>query len=159
MKILPYQVSLHWSYTPEEKTISALPYLDQLLANPSHAGLLSSLRSVPYYQYQNAIVVKRDVRRIPLKLYFKTAIDPNEANHLKASYDGLLYFHPVDIYPENIASHEGLLTAFRRLQLLEGFGGRSSPIWFLLFAACGCQNLLGPTTISLQLLWYGSSSS
>ena len=117
VKILPYQVSLHWSYTPEEKTISALPYLDQLLANPSHAGLLSSLRSVPYYQYQNAIVVKRDVRRIPLKLDYKTAIDPNEANHLKASYDGLVYFHPVDIYPENIASHEGLLTAFRRLQL------------------------------------------
>ena len=67
-------------------------------------------------------MVKRDVRRIPLKLDFKTAIDANEANHLTASFDGLLHFYPVDIYPENIASHVGLLTAFRRLQLLEGFG-------------------------------------
>ena len=62
------------------------------------------------------------MRRIPLKFDFKTAIDVKEANHLRASFDGLSYFYPVDIYPENIASHEGLLTAFRRLQLLEGFG-------------------------------------
>ena len=33
VKILPSQVSLHWSYTPEEKAVSAFPHLDQLLAS------------------------------------------------------------------------------------------------------------------------------
>ena len=37
------------------------------------------------------------------------------------SFD-LLHFFPVDIYPENIVAHRGLLQAFRRLQLLEGLG-------------------------------------
>jgi hypothetical protein len=116
-------VSLRWSSTPDgSSTISAFPQLDQLLANPCHAALLTSLRSVSYYQYDTSIVVKRDVRRIPLRLDFKTAIDANEANHLRASFDGLSHFYPVDIYQENITSHEGLLTAFRRVQLLEGFG-------------------------------------
>jgi len=41
---------------------------------------------------------------------------------LASSFDGLTHFYPVDIYPENIAATEGLLTAFRRLQLLDGFG-------------------------------------
>ena len=36
--------------------------------------------------------------------------------------DGLSQFYPVDIYPENIVSIKGLLTTFRRLQMLEGFG-------------------------------------
>jgi hypothetical protein len=86
VKMLPSQVSLQWSPTPDgTSTISALPQLDQLLANPCHTGLLSSLRAVSYYQYENAIVVKRDVRRIPLKLDVKTAIDANEASHLRAS--------------------------------------------------------------------------
>ena len=93
VKMLPSQVSLQWSQTADgSSTISAFPHLDQLLANPCHAGLLSSLRSVSYNQYLNSIVVTRDVRRSPLKLDFKTAIDPNEANHLTASFDGLSYF-------------------------------------------------------------------
>ena len=103
VKILPSQVNLQWSYTADgSTTISALPHLDQLLSNPCHAGLLSSLRSVTYGQYLNSIVVKRDVRRIPLKLDFKTAMNTNEANHLTASFDGLSYFFPVDIYPRTL---------------------------------------------------------
>ena len=79
VKMLP-SVSLHWSHTTDgSSTISALPALDQLLANPCHAGLLQSLRDVHYNQYLNSIVVTRDVRKIPLKLDFKTAIDENEA--------------------------------------------------------------------------------
>ena len=123
VKILPSRVSLRWIYTPDgSRTIPAFPHLEQLLAAPSHASLLASLRSIPDRQYDTSIVVTRDVRRIPLKLDFQTALDEKEANHLKASFDGLSHFYPVDIYPENIVSHEGLLTAFRRLQLLEGFG-------------------------------------
>ena len=82
VKMLPSQVSLHWSLTPDGSgTIAAWPHLDQLLSNPCHAGLLSSLRNVSYNHYMNSIVVTRDVRRSPLKLDFKTAMDPNEANH------------------------------------------------------------------------------
>ena len=49
-------------------------------------------------------------------------MDANEAKHLKSSMDGLSQFYPVDIYPENIVSIKGLLTTFRRLQMLEWFG-------------------------------------
>jgi len=148
VKMLPSQVSLHWSMTPDGSgTIAAWPHLDQLLSNPCHAGLLSSLRNVSYNHYMNSIVVTRDVRRIPLKLDFKTAIDPNEANHLTASFDGLSYFYPVDIYPENITSHEGLLTASEAPAVRRIWCGRSSPIWFLFFATCGCQNLLESTKV------------
>ena len=41
---------------------------------------------------------------------------------MKTCFDGLVHFYPVDIYPENIVSRKGLLTALRRLQALEGFG-------------------------------------
>ena len=54
---------------------------------------------------------------IPLKLDSETALDADEAEHLKLSFDGLAHFYPVDLYPENIVASKGLLTAFRRLQL------------------------------------------
>jgi hypothetical protein len=103
-------------------TISAMPLLEELLADEYHTSILTLLRAVPFNQYDNSLVVRRDVRRIPLKLDIATAVDEKEAKHLQASYDGLAHFYPVDIYPENIASTDGLLTSFRRLQLLEGFG-------------------------------------
>ena len=57
-----------------------------------------------------------------MKLDIETAVDEKEAEHLKTCFDGLFHFYPVDIYPENIASRKGLLTALRRSQALEGFG-------------------------------------
>ena len=122
VKILPYHVDLRWYQTPDgSATIPAMPFLDQLLSDQYHTSILTMLRSIPFLQYDDSAVVRRDVRRIPLKLDLATA-DAQEAKHLKASYDGLAHFYPVDIYPENIASTDGLLTSFRRLQLLEGFG-------------------------------------
>ena len=51
----------------------------------------------------------RDVRRVPVKL---TGIDAKESAHLEMSFDGLTAFEPLDIYPEDITSTEGLLFLF-----------------------------------------------
>ena len=123
VKILPDKVNLRWHYTPDgASSIPAFPYLDQLLDIQAHAVLLSNLRKVSFSQFETSIAVTRDVRRIPLKLDIAKAVDEKEAMHLKLSFDGLLHFFHVDIYPENIVAHRGLLQAFRRLQLLEGLG-------------------------------------
>jgi len=123
VKILPDKVNLRWHYTPDgASSIPSFPYLDQLLDIQAHAVLLSNLRKVSFSQFETSIAVTRDVRRIPLKLDIAKAVDEKEAMHLKMSFDGLLHFFPVDIYPENIVAHRGLLQAFRRLQLLEGLG-------------------------------------
>ena len=68
VKILPYAANLHWSKASDDAgTISAMPFLEQLLADPCHVGVLNSLRAIPFNQYDNSLVVTRDVRRIPLK--------------------------------------------------------------------------------------------
>ena len=41
---------------------------------------------------------------------------------MNLSSDGLRFFHPVDIYPENVQSRIGLIDVLHRLQVLEGFG-------------------------------------
>ena len=41
---------------------------------------------------------------------------------MQLSSDGLRFFHPVDIYPENVVSSAGLLSVLHRLHLLDGFG-------------------------------------
>ena len=38
------------------------------------------------------------------------------------THDGLRFLHPVEIYPANVASSDGLITVLHRLQQLEGFG-------------------------------------
>ena len=86
--------------TPDgSATISAMPLLEELLADECHTSILTLLRAVPFDQYDNSLVVRRDVRRIPLKLDIATAVDEKESKHLQASYDGLAHFYPVDIYP------------------------------------------------------------
>ena len=115
VKTLPYDVDLSWSNSADGLTISAMPFLEQLFHERCHIGVLTSLRQIPLHQYDDSIVVRRDVRRIPLKLDIETAVDEKEAEHLKTCFDGLFHFYPVDIYPENIASRKGLLTALRRL--------------------------------------------
>jgi len=105
VKFLPGIVKLNWCPTADGTgTIPAMPLLDQLLADPCHLGVLTCLRQITVEQYDSSIVARRDVRRIPLKLDIKTALDAKEAAHLKASFDGLSHFYPVDIYPENIVA-------------------------------------------------------
>ena len=94
-KVLPYHIDLRWHQTPDgSKTIPAMPLLEQLLSDDYHASILNMLRAIPFSQYDNSVVVRRDVRRIPLKLDLATAVDAKEAKHLKASYDGFSSLFP-----------------------------------------------------------------
>ena len=79
--------------------------------------------------YDTSLTVVGNVLRIPLK---GNATDEEEAKHLQASFDGLLLFHPVDIYEDNINSSEGLINVFNRLREMEGFGQPDSGAYSLL---------------------------
>ena len=92
VKTLPYDVDLSWSNSADGLTISAMPFLEQLFHEGCHIGVLTSLRQIPLHQYDDSIVVRRDVRRIPLKLDIETAVDEKEAEHLKTCFDGLVHF-------------------------------------------------------------------
>ena len=84
VKILPNNVELTWCTTADgSNTISAMPYLDQLLADPCHVGVLNYLRKSPLFQYDNSLVVRRDVWRIPLKLDFQTSVMQRKLNICK----------------------------------------------------------------------------
>jgi hypothetical protein len=63
--------------------------------------------------------VQRDICRIPVKPSGRT---PGEVKHLAMSYDGLLRFFPIDIYPHNISSAHGLLASILKCQNIDGFG-------------------------------------
>jgi len=82
LKFFP-AVDLRWSNAADgSSTIPAMPFLEQLLADPCHIGVLNTLRAIPLNQYNNSLVVIRDVRRIPLKLDSQTALDADEAEHI-----------------------------------------------------------------------------
>ena len=118
VKVLPYDME----YLPDGSTVPALPYLENLFEMDEHVTMLTALRATPSRLFDASVVVTRDVRRIPLKLSLVDAVDVDESNHLKASYDGLQHFYPIDIYPENIVSTHGVLTALSRVRQQSGFG-------------------------------------
>ena len=72
------------------------------------------------WYYENAACVARDICRIPVKPL--TGIRFEDDVHLSLSYDGLRCFYPIDIYPHNISSHEGLIESVGKCQSIDGFG-------------------------------------
>ena len=119
MKKLPAAVDMSWVANPAGLPLPALPHLPDLLKQQSLDAIFSHLASCDRLQYENSFSVVRKIVRIPLK---PSAASEEEKIHLDLSSDGLRYFHPVDIYPENVVSSAGLLSVLSRLQQVEGFG-------------------------------------
>ena len=131
-KKFDFDVSLRWVYGSDGKSIPAFPSLQFLFDEKNHTVLCESLLSLPLFVYDTSQSVVRDVRCVPMK---PIGMDEKEAEHLASSSDGLRYFQPVDIYPENIASTSGLISVLQRLQTMEGFGLSAH-------ARAGCYSLL-----------------
>lgn len=119
MKKLPVAQDMSWVAKAPGVWLPALPSLSVLLDQQVLDDLFTSLASIERQQWPASFVVLRNVVRIPLK---PSPATPEEKGHLDASCDGLRYFHPVDIYPENVASSVGLLAVLHRLQSVLGFG-------------------------------------
>ena len=99
--------------------LPALPNLSDLLHRPSLDQLFSIISSFQRLQFDESFSVQRYVLRHPLK---PSPMSGDEKVHLNMSYDGLRFFQPVDIYPENIAAAVGVIYALRQLQKIEGCG-------------------------------------
>ena len=119
-KELPIDLDLSWKTIEGGDTVAALPNPDDLLTELHFEDLTVDLIHLSKAFFNDAIVVLRNVRRIPPKVV--ETDDPLEKAHLDSSYDGLKHFIPVDIYSENITAVPGLIKIFRLLQKMEGFG-------------------------------------
>ena len=113
-KRLPKFCDLLWHRDLEGESIPALPHLDELLSDAHFQALTSDLQSLSRPFLETSIVYSRDVRRVPLKI-----IDENVTD---SPADGLKYFVPVDMYSDNIATLQGLVSVLHVLQRQEGFG-------------------------------------
>ena len=119
MKKLPSNKDMSWIPKAPHIYFPALPSLRDLLRRVVIDNLFTELASFERLQFDASFVVIRHVTRIPLK---PSPATPEEKLHLDNSCDGLRYLHPVDIYPDNVVSSDGLIAVLHRLQLLEGFG-------------------------------------
>ena len=111
-KLLPSEVDMSIR-TVGPTALAALPSFFWCVDQKAMDSLLGSLDKLPYSYFDNAMCVIRNSRRIPLK---PTAINLAEEMHLALSSDGLRFFHPVAIAPENCQSSAGLLHNLARLR-------------------------------------------
>ena len=121
VKLLGPSVDIQWKRNDVADVVPAMPLLEDLLHKDQQIHIVATLRQVSHLLFDDSLTVQRDVLRVPLKLR-EVKEDIKESKHLQASFDGLKMFFPVDIYQENIASLEGLVSCLRRVQLLDGFG-------------------------------------
>ena len=121
VKRLPAAVDLKIKRDFRDQAVFAMPSIVELLSRQEHKAFLTMLKEQGKKRllFETSLAVVGNVVRIPLK---GNPADEEEEKHFRASFDGLSLFHPVDIYPDNITSNAGLLSVFRRLQNLEGFG-------------------------------------
>jgi hypothetical protein len=103
----------------KDNIIAAMPFLLDIVDVSISDALYTQLLPINIHYFEQSISFTRDLRRVPIK---PNALTVDEKNHMSTSYDGFNFFFPVDIYTDNIASSEGLLQAFKRVQLLDGFG-------------------------------------
>ena len=82
-------VSLQWHH--QEHPSPALPCLPDLLDVKLHDTVVSSLVAIPRSLYSDSVSVKRDVRRIPLKITSHHSV--TESLHSSQSWDGLRLYH------------------------------------------------------------------
>ena len=101
-----------------------MPELEEIVSELELSRLVDKLDQIDIHQYDSSITVRRDVRRVPLKV---SSISEDEFEHQRRSYGGLRVFCPYDIYTSNIASRDGLLEALARVQEIDGFGLNASP--------------------------------
>lgn len=120
VKVLRSDVDLSWKRVGAGAVVPALPLLEDLLNPDDHDALLSDLLQLSQRSFLDSLVVRYDVRRVPLKIV--DGKDEDLQQHLSESHDGLQDFHPIDIYTDDIGSTRGLVKVVKRLQDLEGFG-------------------------------------
>jgi len=118
VKIWPMDGNLNYVFM-DGVPITATPSLALLLDANKWASIAKSISAVGFWYYETAHCVVRDILRVPVK---PSPSNHAEKKHLDRSYDGLSCFYPFDIYPVNISGTEGLLTALKQCQEVDGFG-------------------------------------
>lgn len=106
------------------KPVPAMANIEILFDVGNFHNLIDELINVPVNQFESAICVQRDSRRVPLK---PVPLSDQEEKHMSQHFDGLEHFFPYDIYEHNISCSEGLLRSFRECQLIDGFGLVKTP--------------------------------
>ena len=121
VKVWPGDVDMRYIRTADGQSVSALPFLEQLLDPVLHDRVVKCLQEISLTPWlsETSLCHQRNILRVPLK---PSALSAVEAAHLKSSFDGLGVFKPVDLYPHNIVSTAGLLNVLSELQKLDGFG-------------------------------------
>jgi len=99
MKALPLHQNMSWVAKATGGWLPALPNLQDLLRRASLDHLFSLISNCERLQFDESFSVQRYVIRHPLK---PSPISAEEKAHLDMSCDGLRYFQPVEIYPNNI---------------------------------------------------------
>ena len=89
LKRMDAEVSLQWYQ--KQYPSPALPQLPDLLDVKLHDAVVSSLVAIPRSIYSDSVSVKRDVRRIPLKITSHHSV--TESLHSSQSWDGLRLSH------------------------------------------------------------------
>lgn len=79
------------------------------------SDILDMYRSGPC-QYDDSIVKKYNVCRIPLKPEIEKHIDPELYDTLKSQVDGLRHFHPKELVDLNMGENVGVLSFFKSLR-------------------------------------------
>ena len=102
--------------TKDNRTLPATPPFLELVDDNAVKDLFQRLRLISHYHYDTAECVRRDVRRVPLK---PNGLDNDEVAHLSLSSDGLRFFHPYTLYPDNCQSSNGLLAVLGQLTKLQ----------------------------------------
>ena len=105
--------------TKDNNILPATPPFVTLVDDKALQHLSHRLSSISHYHYDIAECVRRDVRRVPLK---PNGLDDKEVAHLSLSSDGLRFFHPYTLYPDNCQSSTGLLAVLGQLTKLQDMG-------------------------------------
>jgi hypothetical protein len=111
-------VTLDFVMTDEKEIIPACPPFLDCVSSQACEDLYQTLLAISHFQYDTSLCVMRDIRRVPLK---PPGVTPEENKHLALSSDGLQFFHPLTLHPQNCQSTDGLLAVLANLNTTRPF--------------------------------------
>jgi hypothetical protein len=138
LKLIPAGVDMAIRREDHEVVPACPPFLN-LVSEGALDGMYSKLSSIHHEQYETAMCVLRDVRRIPLK---PVGVDEEEAQHLSLSSDGMRFFHPVMLHNHNCQSSDGLMAVLARINQMQDFISNGAKSYTILNADVSLYNSL-----------------